>query len=65
MGLYTDYINKHGNANIRRVVNIEWFLQKLDNLEANSLNNLGLIRLNGSYTFTGTINVKTPSLPSS
>jgi hypothetical protein len=64
MGLLDDYINKNSNANIRRVVNIEWFLQKLDALEANSSNSLGLVRLNGSYTFTGTINVTTPPLPS-
>jgi hypothetical protein len=107
MGFYTDYINKNGNANIKRVANIEWILRKLDesivsktaagfvsmlpnetttakylrqdgawevppdtNTDTNTTysemsgTTLGLVRLNGSYTFTGTINVTTPPLPS-
>jgi hypothetical protein len=66
MGFLSDFINKNGEDAAKGLVNVEAILKKLDEIwnEVDTTNKLGLVKLNGSYTFTGTINVPTPALPS-
>jgi hypothetical protein len=73
MGFFDRFKTKNPATNMKTAVNIEWVLQELDELGIPASDTtyaemtgttLGLVKLNGSYTFSGTINVPTPALPS-
>jgi hypothetical protein len=64
MGFLSNYTNTNPTESTKRIVNIEWVLSKLDEIPEMTGTTLGLVKLNGNYTFTGTINVPTPALPS-
>jgi hypothetical protein len=71
MGFLNDYKANNPNENVKRVVNIEWVLKLIDNTNTTYSAGTGLslsdttfsINLGANLTFTGIINVPTPTLP--
>jgi hypothetical protein len=53
MGFFSDYISKNANENTKKVVNIEWVLNKLDEIwTAFTRNKNGLVPAPGGSTST-------------
>jgi hypothetical protein len=66
MGAWSDWYSRNAGKE-NGLVNAEWVLGIIDKYATYSEvsgTTLGLVKLNGNYTFTGIINVPTPELPS-